>query len=539
MTAKAQCFFVLFALILNAAAEHRSAAIDGVVVNSLTGAPLKRAHVSLWPIHVPHGSSYGADTDATGHFLFDDLPPGTYSLTGMRSGFLNQSYSKTGRLNAATLLTTSSGEKLNIVFKLTPQAVISGVIDPEGDPMPHAQLHCLTYRYGRDGKELNMTTMGISDEEGEFRLAGLQPGRYVVSAKDESAQSQPSEDHIVGDAARQGYAITYYPSVTDPRNAAYIDVSPGAQIGGVVIALVPVHLVNVGGRVIWPQAVNVQGPKTVWMFPRKLSLSPRTPTRIDENGNFEFRGVPPGSYDLIADCSYENQRSVARVPIEVGDHDITDLSIRAMKAGELSGRLTVEDKRALKGLTPEILLVPRFQRAMAGAPSANVKGDLSFKLINIAPDLYDVELSGYPENFYIKTIRMAAQDVTFSGIDLTQGIPPGELVVTLSPHAGQIEGVVRDSKGDNAADMRVTLVPAVAHDVYWLYRSANTDQNGRFLLKGIRPGDYAIYAWEEIEPGADHDPDFIKSHESAGKKITIHDDDRQSVELTEISASVP
>lgn len=42
------------------------------------------------------------------------------------------------------------------------------------------------------------------------------------------------------------------------------------------------------------------------------------------------------------------------------------------------------------------------------------------------------------------------------------------------------------------------------------YKTTTTDQNGNYTLKGLVPGEYKAYAWEDVEPGAYLDSDFLK-----------------------------
>src|SRR5215469_12785232 len=55
--------------------------LEGTVVNSITGEPLKKAHLSLRPIGAQNASGYGTITDGAGHFLIDDLDPGRYTFS--------------------------------------------------------------------------------------------------------------------------------------------------------------------------------------------------------------------------------------------------------------------------------------------------------------------------------------------------------------------------------------------------------------------------------------------------------------------------
>ena len=69
-----------------------------------------------------------------------------------------------------------------------------------------------------------------------------------------------------------------------------------------------------------------------------------------------------------------------------------------------------------------------------------------------------------------------------------------------------------------------------------LYRNATTDQHGRFTVRNIEPGDYKLFAWEDVESGAWLDPDFLKPVESEGRSVAIKEGSRESAELKLIAA---
>jgi len=58
---------------------------------------------------------------------------------------------------------------------------------------------------------------------------------------------------------------------------------------------------------------------------------------------------------------------------------------------------------------------------------------------------------------------------------------------------------------------------------------ATTDQNGRFLLQGIAPGNYLVFAWEDIEPGAQQDPDFRRPFERDAESFSLKAGAQQSL----------
>ena len=48
-----------------------------------------------------------------------------------------------------------------------------------------------------------------------------------------------------------------------------------------------------------------------------------------------------------------------------------------------------------------------------------------------------------------------------------------------------------------------------------------SDAAGRFRFEAIPPGDYKVFAWEEVERGQWQDPDFVRNYEGAGKPVRI------------------
>jgi uncharacterized protein (DUF2141 family) len=88
----------------------------------------------------------------------------------------------------------------------------------------------------------------------------------------------------------------------------------------------------------------------------------------------------------------------------------------------------------------------------------------------------------------------------------------------------------------------VVLVPQDkerrAQSVY--YRSAATDESGRFRFQSVVPGDYAVFAWEDLEEGdAYMDPEFLKPFESKGLAVTIREGEKQEIQVTAIPGDAP
>ena len=50
-------------------------------------------------------------------------------------------------------------------------------------------------------------------------------------------------------------------------------------------------------------------------------------------------------------------------------------------------------------------------------------------------------------------------------------------------------------------------------------KTTSTDQNGQFSIHGIAPDNYALFAWETLEPGAYEDSEFLRLYSTRGTSI--------------------
>ena len=68
-----------------------------------------------------------------------------------------------------------------------------------------------------------------------------------------------------------------------------------------------------------------------------------------------------------------------------------------------------------------------------------------------------------------------------------------------------------------------------------MYKVTGTDNQGRFQLQGLRPGDYRVFAWENIENGTWIDSTFLRLNEERGTTIHIDEGQVQAATLPIIS----
>src|SRR5262245_14176169 len=135
-------------------------------------------------------------------------------------------------------------------FTLPRGSVIAGQItDDSGDPVSGTGVTAMRYTFMSGVRRLVPAPAEGSndrtDDQGMFRLYGLPPGEYVLSATNRTNNfNQPEITNTEAD----GYAPTYYPGTPSLSEAVRISVRGGQQHTGANFSLVVARLSRIRGR---------------------------------------------------------------------------------------------------------------------------------------------------------------------------------------------------------------------------------------------------------------------------------------------------
>src|SRR5262249_29777901 len=185
-------------------------------------------------------------------------------------------------------------------------------------------------------------------------------------------------------------------------------------------------------------------------------------TRVNQ-GAFEIRGVVPGSYEIIAVLNDRNNRMTARLPLEIGNSDVQNVSLIASPGFTLSGRLVIEGQQSGTGNQDlpraGVMLPPDSAAQMAGgAPAAPVQADGTFTLQQVGRDDYRLSIGGMPRNAYVKMARYGGTDVMNEGLRLDRQ-PSGPLDILISTITEIVDGVVQNDKQKASVNVTLVFVP--------------------------------------------------------------------------------
>ncbi|HEV2351612.1 MAG TPA: carboxypeptidase-like regulatory domain-containing protein [Terriglobia bacterium] len=498
--------------------------VEGNVLNSLTGEPVRKVAITLSSFEGHRQArQHTTITDINGHFLIGKVEPGSYSLQAGGGGIPYQIYGQQFQDHHLKVISLEAGQsEKGIVFRIAPGAVIAGTVyDEDGDPVIDANVQA--YATGGISRRGGPGGSAQTNDRGEYRVFGLDAGKYLLMAQ---ARNQ-NED---GDDL---YLPTFYPGTSDEAQASPVEVQPGDEMAAINLILSKAHGVRVRGRIInAPMSKNSM--IYVQLIPgapesKRVNLNYGAPAQ-DEKGNFEIKGVPPGSYFAVARFNDAKNMLAGRTPVEVTNVDVDNVVVVLNPSIGLSGRVRTESGAPLDFSRLRIWLQPTENRFMGGG-GAEMKPDGTFVIHNLFDGTYRLHVGGHPEEFYVKSARLGDSDILASGLTLSGGQAPGTVQIEMSRNGGTISGtVLNDSKPVPGA--WVVLVPDPPNrDRDDLYNSKPADQFGRFTMLGLPPGDFKIFAWDSALNVNIRDPEFLKSYEDRGQSVHVEQKHQQTVQV--------
>jgi hypothetical protein len=477
-------------------------------------------------------SQAGAPVDAEGRFEFPDVRPGSYRVvatpvqTAMRyvQGFYPEALTDGPR----SFRVTSDQAPAEIVIALPRGAAISGrVVDEHGAPQSYVSVNVReSLAGGRTRAPVGFaSSLGLrTDDNGSFRLFGLQAGEYIVVA-----QPPPVPTSVTRGLPRSSaYPPTYYPAALSVADAGRLRLKPGEDLGPIDIVLERSRLVTIRGVVVdstgapaFGAQVKLQKPTSPIVIEGAAS---GFPTMGD--GAFEIRLVPPGDYALTAYKYGGGRQEFAWTPVSVST-DVDGVVVRLRPGVDVGGQVIFDTPPT--GSLLSLRIRPMEGPGASQSPGIQVKDDASFVLEHLfGPVLLRAE--GWP-GWQVKSVLYGGRDITDEPTELAPGT---ELRVTLTDRLGTLAGVVTSERGDPIAAAVVVFAedPDLRHERSTMTRMVYAAANGRYVVDGLRAGRYiAVAVPREAASLTDVPAAYFEMLSKAGKPVQIRDREAEALDL--------
>ena len=467
-----------------------TAVIRGHVVAADTGQALRKAQVRIFAPEIRENRLATADSD--GKFEFKEVKAGRYTVTASKGSYVALQDGQTRPFEPGKPLEILAGQTIEKVdFVLPHGGIITGrVVDEFGDPLPDAMVAAQRYQNFNGQKRLVPAGRSAQTNDiGEFRLFGIPPGQYDLSATLRGMGMMGDSDD------RTGYAPTYFPGTPNIAEAQRITVGLGQTLTDMNMGLLPTKTSRITGTAVDSQGRPMAG--MVMSVPRGDSMMFMfgPPAQIKPDGSFAVSGLTPGRYTLQARTMGGPDGEMAYLDITVNGDDVNGIKLVANRPSSVTGRVVV-DPGAAQALHPSAMRlglqpVEPDMMFIGGAPPAVVNDDLTFELKG-NPGTMRVFMAGPSPGWTIRAVRYRGSDVTDSGLEIRPSENITDIEVELTNRVTEVSGLVTNPKGEALKDYSVIVFPQdrdkwTPNSRY--LKSSRPDQDGRFKVSAIPPGD--------------------------------------------------
>lgn len=510
--------------------EPVTGAISGKVVNE-SGQPLAGAALFIRPANAT-GNFRTTTSDLEGNFRVTGLEPSLYTVTGNAPAYTTVP-SETGLPTYYRI-----GDTVNLEL-IRGGAITGTVTNSVGEPVIAVRVRATMVRDARGEKTRTaFNNEQSTDDRGVYRIYGLRPGTYIVSAGGPGLS--PSFNPYDTDIA------TFAPSSTRD-NAAEVVVRSGED------STIDIRYRGEPGHVI-SGSIKFSGANggTVNLAPAGGNALIASTFQPATGRGFAFTGIGDGDYDLIAQEFTSTRTSNLPVislsepkRVTVKGADVTGIELVTRPLGSISGKISIETSTVAEcqgkhaPLLTETLVrllrpekdpdkVDFFQaRTFAGSTSASPDATGAFVLRNLGPGKYRFEPLFFARYWYLQSITTsmgtAAKpqkiDAAANWTTLKSGEQLQNLTITLAQGAASIHGRVPLPEGAaTPGGVSVYLVPGEpdkADDVL-RYFVSGIGEDQTFAFNNLPPGKYLAFVDSQATT-----PAKLRQPESASTRTTI------------------
>jgi hypothetical protein len=554
-------------------AKTGTSRVRGRVTATDTGSAIRRAQVR---ISGPDIGTKSAMTDGQGRFEFRELPAGRFNVSVSKPGFVTMQYGQNRPFESGRPIELADAQVMDKADVTLPRgSVLAGrIVDEFGEALAEAEVSAMRMQY-QNGKRRLVPSGRVAqtNDLGQFRIYGLPPGEYYVSATLRNMSSMVI-DMLTGGAGgptgsnqNSGYASTYYPGTPNPGEAQRVSLAVGQELASVDIQLQPVRLAKITGSAVGSDGKPMSGAMVMLMPAMKdaLQLMPGGTTRTNAEGQFTLNGVTPGEYSLQVQSTNGSfmttaggnamtfafstsdrsggaqtpqlEREFATATLSVTGEDINGMVVVGTRGAKASGTIAFDG-----GATPEGITNIRVTAPSADADSNPLQmlGGSSVK----ESGAFDVEglmgtrifrLGNVPKGWFLKRVTFNGEDVTDKGVEFKPGEDVRGLAIELTNRSTSIAGTVTDDKGTAQKDYTVVVFPE--DQTKWTLpinrwmSSTRPDQDGRFKVNALPPGSYYALAVEFVAAGEWQDPEWLARAAKKATRITLDEGASKTLDL--------
>ena len=503
----------------------------------------------------------GATTDEDGRFELRDLPAAAWTLTASKPGFVLQRLGQRHPFESVVPLDVSDGQQVaGANFALARGGAITGrIVDEFGDPVANVRVQALRSRTIEGRRRLVAAGADDgTDDTGAFRLYGLAPGDYYVSASLStfmgaggavggfaiSAVAGNVTEPIQVRGPGGGGVPTYFPGTVTAAEAQRIRLGASEETT-IGFGLQAVRASRISGTVLSAEggppangAVSLRSADGDGVFVGMGTGGP-----ILAEGTFSISNVAPGSYVLTArtggpirgGARNGGEMELGTVNVTVNGEDVSGVTIATTRGASLQGTIVGAggSRPPLDGVRVVSRPAGAFEPLGGGQATAAVSAAGAF-LLSPIHGAVRLRVERLPAQWQVQSIEVGGVDVTDAGLELkgTEQITGAR--ITLTDRIAEVNGTVM--LGSQAAkNASVLIFPD--DETRWIFpsrfvRSTRGNDQGNFSVRGLPPGvGYLAAAVSYLEEGEAEDPEVLAALRDRATSVSLREGETKTIEL--------
>jgi len=445
-------------------------------------------------------------TDAEGRFRLNVETEGRYEVVPFAPAYVLPNAQ-----NTDNQITVKPGQEISgIDFALVPGGVISGkVLTPDGRPAIAERIMVTpVLELGQTRPALDIPSSILeTDDRGVYRIFGLPPGRYLISA---GAASEHVAAGLRG--RRVSYTRTFPPDVMEEAKAKPIDITTGREVSNVDITMARrAEDFKALGRIV--DARNQPLPNVAFGYAAtrengRLAGAPVRDLHADAEGKFLIEDLSAGRYVLFALSNGENSAYSELLPFEVTNSDVSGLELKVEPGSSVSGVVVVEGANDvnLTGKLVNVWINSIFSQSemLFTHDTSSINPDGSFRLDGLRPGKLKINLATQrlPRGFSI--LRVERDGIALrDSIDIPEaGTHIAGLRVVLTYGNGIVRGQAKvDGEVLPPGTRLLVFAQPVGTNAAARTPSTAVDARGNFILEWLPAGEYELRLGM-VQPGS-------------------------------------
>jgi len=526
-----------------------TSSIQGRVTTADTGAPIRGAEVRL---SIDGGFGRLVTTNGEGRFELRNLPAGDYRLIVSKAGFITLEFGQRRPFETASTITLGEGQSATgNVALIRGGAIFGRVLDQFGDPSVGTRVQVMRLRAEGGSRRLLPVGAGDqTDDTGAFRLYGLPPGEYYVTAS----------TGLV-DAVKRDPPV-YYPGTMNFAEAQPITLGAGAEASADFQIAEVARAATISGVVLNSSGGPAPGAM-VNLLSNTVSATPGVQgmamlhADAAPDGSFSIQNVPPGPYTLTAmlqpripdPALVAASRAAARnatpaggpppppvfeppetasMPLSVTSEGISGITLSTRRGGHINGRI-VADTGVTQPLPQGVHVQLQSSNPGNMMMSLNDRSD-QFQLAGVSGPTR-VQVNGVPDGWTVKSVLLDGDDVTDSPFDLAGRT--AALRVVMTDRVTSLIGTVQSDRTRRDHNVIVFADDATKWTSPTRFvRAIRADNDGRFQVRGLPPGErYLVAALDYLEAGEERDRQLLERLRSRATSVTLGDGEQRSIQV--------